>query len=117
MECHINHVRSGYLANRYFGKSHMEKHATCLKDYRIRSFLSIRYADGDLCKHLGIDSSTDLDDRYSNLFLNANINRHARTEYLKMIEVYSPFGICHVFQYSINNNIYHFRSMKYQQYA
>ena len=29
---------------------------------------------GDLCKHLGIDSSTDLDDRYSNLFLNAYIN-------------------------------------------
>ena len=24
----------------------------------------------DLCKNLGIDSSTDLDDRYSNLFLN-----------------------------------------------
>ena len=108
----------------------MEKHATCLKDHRIRSFLSIRYADGDLCKHLGIDlstdhpckhlridSSTDLDDRYSNLFLNAYIIRYARTEYLKMIEVYSPFGICHVFQYSINNNIYHFRSMKYQQYA
>ena len=38
--------------------------------------------------HLGIDSSTDLDDRYSNIFLNAYINRHAHTEYLKMIEVY-----------------------------
>ena len=36
--------------------------------------------DGDLCKHLGI-----LDDRYSNLFLNAYINLHAHTEYLKMI--------------------------------
>ena len=34
-----------------------------------------------------IDSSTDLDDRYSNLFLNVYINRHAHTEYLKMIEV------------------------------
>ena len=52
------------------------KHVICLKDYRIRSFLSIQYVHGDLCKHLGIDSSTDLDDRYSNLFLNANINRH-----------------------------------------
>ena len=29
--------------------------------------------------------------------LNAHINRHAHTEYLKMIEVYSPFGIWHVF--------------------
>ena len=48
---------------------------------------------GDLCKHLGIDSSTDHPDRYSNLFLNAYINRHAHTEYLKMIEVYSPLGI------------------------
>ena len=34
---------------------------------------------------LGIDTSSDLDDRYSNLFLYANINRHAHTEYLKMI--------------------------------
>ena len=51
--------------------------------------LSIRHAHGDLCKHLGTDSSTDLDDRYSNLFLNAYINLHAHTEYLKMIEVLS----------------------------
>ena len=56
-----------------------------LKDYRIRPFLSIRHAYGDLCKHLGIDSSTDLDDQFSNLFQNAYINRHAHTEYLKMI--------------------------------
>ena len=47
--------------------------------------LSIRHAHGDLSKHLGIDSSTDLDDRYSNLFLNVYINRYAHTEYLKMI--------------------------------
>ena len=66
-------------------KSYIEKHAICLKDYRIRPFLSTRHAHGDLCKHLGIDSSTDLDDRYSNLFLNAYINRHAHTEYLKLI--------------------------------
>ena len=52
---------------------------------------------GDLCKHLEIDSSTDLDDRYSNLFLNANINRHAYTGYLKMIEVDSPLSIWHFF--------------------
>ena len=45
-------------------KSYIEKHAICLKDYRIRPFLSIRHAHGDLCKHLVIDSSTDLDDRY-----------------------------------------------------
>ena len=41
---------------------YIEKHVICLKDYRIRSFLSIRHAHGDLCKHLGIDSSTDLDE-------------------------------------------------------
>ena len=29
--------------------------------------------------------SFNLDDRYSNLFLNAYMNRHAHTEYLKMI--------------------------------
>ena len=57
-------------------KSYIEKHAICLKDYRIRSFLSIQYVHGDLCKHLGRDSSTDHPDRYSNLFLNAYINRH-----------------------------------------
>ena len=38
---------------------------------------------GDLCKHLGIDSSTDLDDRYSNLSLNAYTNRHVHAENLK----------------------------------
>ena len=64
-------------------KSYIEIHAMCLKDYRIRPVLSIRYAHGDLCKHLGIDSSTDHPDRYSNLFLNAYINRHAHSEYLK----------------------------------
>ena len=80
-------------SGRYWCQYYIEKHAICLKDYRIRSFLSIWHAHGDLCKHLGIDSSTDLDDRYSNLFLNAYINRHAHTECLKMIEVYSPLGI------------------------
>ena len=55
------------------------KHAICLKDYGIKSFLVIRNAHGDSFKHLGIESSTDLDDRYSNLFLNAYINRHAHT--------------------------------------
>ena len=43
-------------------KSYIEKHAICLKDYRFRLFLSIRHAHGDLCKHLGIDSSTDHSD-------------------------------------------------------
>ena len=79
--------------------------------------LSIWHAHCDLCKHLGIDSSTKLDDRYSNLFLNANINRRAHTEYLNMIEIFSPLGIWHVFLYSINTNINHFRFMKYRQYA
>ena len=56
-------------------------------------------------------------DQYSNLFLNAYIIRHANTEYLKMIEVYSPCGIWHVFLYSIYTNIYHIQSMKYRQYT
>ena len=37
-------------------KSYIEMHAICIKDYRIRSFLSFQYVHGDLCKHLGIDS-------------------------------------------------------------
>ena len=56
------------------------------KYLEIKSALkSIQYVHGNLCKHLGIDSSTDHPDRYSNLFLNAYINRHAHTEYSKMI--------------------------------
>ena len=39
---------------------YIEKHAICLKDYRTRSFVSSWHAHGDLCKHLGIDWSTDL---------------------------------------------------------
>ena len=61
---------------------YIEKHATCLKDYKIRPFFRIRHAHGDLCKHLGIGSSTDLD---------------VYTEYLKMIYFYSPLGMWHVF--------------------
>ena len=41
-----------------------------------------QYVHGDLCKHVGIDSSTDHPDRYSNLFLNAYINHHVHAEYL-----------------------------------
>ena len=40
-------------------KTYIEKHVICLKDYRIRPLLSIQYVHGNLCKHLGIDSSTD----------------------------------------------------------
>ena len=60
-------------------KSYIEKHAKCLKDYRIRPFFSIQYVHGDLCKHLGIDSSTDHPDRCSNLSLNAYIHCHVHT--------------------------------------
>ena len=55
------------------------------KGYRIRSFLNIQFVHGDLCKHLGIDSSTDHPDWYSNLFQNAYINRHLHAENFKMI--------------------------------
>ena len=55
-------------SGRYCCKYHVEKHAICLKDYRLQSFLSIQYPD-----------------RYSNLFLNAFINRHVHAKYLKMI--------------------------------
>ena len=57
----------------------------CIGVNTCQSFLSIQYVHGDLCKHLGIDSSTEHPDRYSNLSLNAYINRHAHTEYLKII--------------------------------
>ena len=59
----------------------IEKYAICQRDYSLQSFLSIQYVHGDLCKHLGIDSSTDHPDRYSNLFL----NRHVHAKYLRMI--------------------------------
>ena len=60
---------------------HPDRYSICLKDYRIRSFLSIQYVQSDLCKHLGKDSSTD----HPNLFLNAYINRNVHADYLKMI--------------------------------
>ena len=44
-------------------KSYIEKHAICLEDYRIWRFLIIGHTHGELCKHLGKDSSTDLDTR------------------------------------------------------
>ena len=47
----------------------------------MRSFLSIQYVHGDLCKHLGIDLRFRHPDQYSNLFLNAYINRHVHAEY------------------------------------
>ena len=56
---------------------------------------------GDLCKYLGIDSSTDHPDQHSNLFLNAYINRHVHTEYLKwsnsiVLQAYGMFFYIHV---------------------
>ena len=42
----------------------IEKHVVCQRDNRIQSFLSIRIVYGHLCKHLGIDLSTNPDDRY-----------------------------------------------------
>ena len=69
----------------YLCKNYIEKHAICHKGYKFQSLLSIQYVHGDLCKHLGIDSSTHHPDWYSNLFLNACINRHVHAEYLKMI--------------------------------
>ena len=78
------------------GANTIEKHAVSQRDYRIQSFLCSRHAHGHLCKHLGIDSSTDPDDRYSigtRIYsVNTYINRHVHTEYLKIIEVYSHFG-------------------------
>ena len=47
----------------------------------LEHFLSIQYVHGDLCKHLGIDSSTDHPDRYSNLFLNAYIKKIISSSY------------------------------------
>ena len=44
---------------RYSNFTHVEKHAMCQRDYRLQSLLCIQYVQGDLCKHLGIDSSTD----------------------------------------------------------
>ena len=52
-----------------------------LRTIELDHFVSIWHAHGHLCKHLGIDSSTDHPDRYSNLFVNAYINRRAHTEY------------------------------------
>ena len=73
-------------------------HLRCRKNHKEnRRQLNRTATVANVTEALRIDSSTDLDDRYSNLFLNAYINRHAHTEYLQMTEVYSPLGIWHVF--------------------
>ena len=54
----------------------------------MRSFLSIQYVHSDLCKHLGTGSSTDHPDRYSNLFLNAYINRQSTYLTLCMLDIF-----------------------------
>ena len=46
-------------------------------------------------------------DWYSNLILNAYINRHVHANYLKMTKFYNPFGIRHVFLYSIHQYLPH----------
>ena len=46
-------------SGRYWCLYFIENYDICLKDYRIRSFWSIQYVHRDLCKHLGIYSSTD----------------------------------------------------------
>ena len=107
----------------FVGVLQYRKHATCQRDYRPQSSISIQYMHGDLCKHFRnrfeYRSNTYHPERYSNLFLNAYIHRHVHAEYLKMIKLYSPFGILHCFLYRINTNIYHIRSTsntrKYQQ--
>ena len=55
-----------------------------------QSFLSIPYVDGDLCKQLGIDLSTDRIPRLSSGLVLESIPKclhmpHVHAEYLKMI--------------------------------
>ena len=54
----------------------------CQRDYRLQSFLSIQYVHGDLCKHLGTNSSTDHPDRYSKLVLNVYRNQGLMHSYV-----------------------------------
>ena len=75
----LSHLHTGKYIRRFVGI-----YAYCRYFIELDHFYVLDM-HGGLCKHLEIDSSTDLDDRYSNLFLNAYINRHAHTEYLKMI--------------------------------
>ena len=61
---------------------------------------------GDLCKHLGIDLSTDHLDRYSNVFLNAYIKRHDVTSDVdvnfKNVGVLSiESSLFHLFHYTL----------------
>ena len=70
---------------------------------------------GDLCKHLGIDSSTDHPVLES--IPKCLHKSPCPCQKLKNDLILYPLGIWHVFIYSIYTNIYHFRSMKYRQYA
>ena len=72
----VGHKMIQLLLNKTTPPFCIEKYVICQRDYRLQSFLSIQYVHGDLFKH---------SDRYSNLFLNAYINRHVHAQYLKMI--------------------------------
>ena len=58
-----------------------------LKDYRIRSFLSIQYVHGDLCKHLGKDSSTDHPDDVPAIRVNTTKSTYTFTSLHTVIQI------------------------------
>ena len=58
------------------------------KYYRLQSFLSIQYVHGDLCKHLGIDSSTDHPDVCSVLYQTSFVIISLRKRQLVALSLY-----------------------------
>ena len=83
----------------------------------VGSFLSVRRPRGVLCGRLGVDSSTDLDDRYSNLFLGACMGRRARAGCLGVVWFCGPLGVWRVFLCSAGAGICRFRSVRCRRCA
>ena len=83
----------------------------------VGSFLSVRRPRGGLCGRLDVDSSTDLDDRYSNLFLGACMGRRARAGCLGVVWFCGPLGMWRVFLCSVGAGICRFRSVRCRRCA
>ena len=77
----------------------------------MQSFLSIQYVQAFI-NRFEYRSNAYHPDQYSNLFLNAYINRHVHPDYLKMIKFYSHFGIRDIFLYRINTNFYEIQAIR-----
>ena len=59
---------------------YIKNYVVCQRNYRIQSFSSIQHVYGHLCKHLEIDSSTNLEGRIRTLDLYSNMHKYQQSD-------------------------------------